>query len=427
MDTSIKRDEIMRQGIRFPVSIKEYGINYSGISNSLSKPHGYKDLMNSIIKMTLKNPVQFETLIKRLVVKYNRTDIEDALEILTKDGVLQIESKNARPRKGNYFSAYKIHLDPRAAAELEQEEEVSEAEKILKLEDEINSTIGDTEHSLAVYLRKCIVRRAFVDSKDNIIAEAKAWVAFRSIAMTLAYSITLQERKEYMTLREISVKVWGESKRLNRYKNEITKAAGTSLSKLNINIMPEITYIYGDFQGSVNGNTLSGLSGYPVILADDTISNLIITEVNYDRILIVENCAVFLSIFNNKYINSKETLLMLGEGYLSSSKRQLLEKVLSTKPVPVYIWSDLDGDGLKLTLDIINFIKKFGASGMPILMGVDELKLSSGGFTGANHINLESDELRGVFHEVVDSIKEGRTMEQEELLLYYELIEKKLP
>lgn len=427
MDTLIKKDEVRRQGIRFPVSIKEYGINYSGISNSLNKPHGYKDLMNCIIKMTIKTPVRFETLIKRLIGKYNRTDIEDAIEILTKDGVIQIESKNSRPRKGNYFSIAKIHIDPRAVAELQQEGQIGEEDKILQLETEINSIIHQTEHRLAVYLRNCIGRRAFIDLKENIIAEAKAWVMFRSIALTLAYSISLQERKEYMTLREISVKVWGESKKLDRYRSEITKATGTSLSKLNINIMPEATYIYGDFQGSFNSNILSGLSGYPVLLTEDTISNLVITECNSQRILVVENLAVFLTVFKNKYINSKETILIWGEGYLTSSKRQLLQKLLAIKPIPVFIWSDLDGDGLELTLDIINFIKKFGVLGHPILMSESELKLSSGGFKGASHINLERDDLRAVFHDVVDLIKEGRTMEQEELLLNYEFIEPRLP
>ena len=60
-------------------------------------------------------------------------------------------------------------------------------------------------------------------------------------------------------------------------------------------------------------------------------------------------------------------------------------------------------------------------------MGEDELKLSSGQFEGANHINLEKEELKRLFPDVINSIKEGRTMEQEELLLHFDYINIKLP
>ena len=427
MDPMIEIEEFYKEGIRFPLGIKEYGTNYIGINKSINKPHGMKEIMSSIIKLSSKKPIKYNTLIKKLVDKFQRSDIDDAIEVLKKDGIIQTFSKNSNPRKSRYFSISKICIDPRAEADLKIDTSGDMEEKLSQLKGEVSHITMGSSSLLGNHLRNCVDEGALKDLSGCVIVNTKAWIAFRSVALALAYSVMLKEKEEYATLREISVKVWGKSKVLDRYKTEITKVAGMSLSKLNFNITPETTYLYGDISGVINGTTFSGLAGYTVIITDSTIKSLNITEVKAKSILIIENLAVFLSLFSNKYINHHDTLIIWGEGYLTSSNRVLLKKIIKSRKLPVYVWSDLDGDGLELTLDIINFVEKQGTSGQPVLMGEDELKLSSGQFEGANHINLEKEELKRLFPDVINSIKEGRTMEQEELLLHFDYINIKLP
>lgn len=427
MGPMIQSEEFYKEGIRFPLGIKEYGTNYIGVNKSINKPHGMKEIMSSIIKLSSKRPIKFDTLIKKLVDKFSRNDIDDAIEVLKKDGIIQTFSKNSNPRKGRYFSISKICIDPRAEADIKTNINGDMEEKLSQLKEAVIHITKESSSLLAKHLRNCVEEGALRDLNGCVIVNIKAWIAFRSVALALAYSVMLKEKKEYATLREISVEVWGKSKILDRYKTEITKVAGMSLSKLNFNIFPETTYFYGDILGEINNTTFSGLAGYPVIITDLTIKSLNITEVKAKSILIIENLAVFLSVFSKKYINNYDTLIIWGEGYLSSSKRVFLKKIIKNRKLPVYVWSDLDGDGLELTLDIISFVESKGTAGRPVLMGEDELKLSFGEFKGANHINLEKEELKNLFPDVINSIKEGRTMEQEELLLHFDYINIKLP
>ncbi len=427
MDTFIKIEKRYIKGVTFPVEEIHSGVNFIGIEKTLGKPHGLNNIMNEIIKFVQKNPTKFDTIVKRLVNKCKRKDIEDALEILKNDGIIQIIYRNDNPRKGNYFSIQKVCIDPRAEEQLNKNNIDNINFKLEELRRNILNIVGNSRHHLVKHLEKCMQEGILTDKVDNIIVKAKAWITFKSVSMTLAHSVVLQEQGVYKTLREISVQIWGNSKVLDRYKKEISMVSGESLTKLHLSIMPESTYFYGNITGELHGKKLLGICGYPVVITDDTIKSLNIIEANIKGIFIIENSAVFISLLKRKYYKESSILIMFGEGYLSYSKRRFLKKILKYKQVPVYVWSDLDEDGLDLTLDIIKYVRSIGAECSPVLMSKKELSMTKGSFKGARHIDLEKEEFRNEFPDVVDMIKEGIVMEQEELLLYYGKIEGKLP
>lgn len=425
-DPIILEDE-HRENIRFPVYRKEAGRNYAGLEKTLNKPHGLKPLMDFFIKELMKGPKKFQPLMNKLSKKYPRNDINDVLEILKVDGIIEIISKNKRPKVGHYWVPMTVRLDLRAKEELIPEETMDVDQKINILRGEVSEVLGDTTHPLGKHILDCLEKGPLTDSKGEIAVEPKAWYKYRSVILTLAHSIKLQKEVRVEPLRVVSERIWGKSKILDRYKGDITRVAGTSLTRLNLTLMPELTFLYGNFTWVVNGQACKGTTGLPVVLAEETIKNLDITGVNAKQLLIIENYAVFIELLNRKYFQLPDTILLWGEGYFSSIKRHLMGKILLFRPLPVYIWSDLDSEGLNLTYDIIKFLKDLGVQGKPLLMTSKELAFTSGHYSGAKRLKLDDEELNKIFSDVIPLIKNDITMEQEELLIHYDIIEKYLP
>lgn len=191
--------------------------------------------------------------------------------------------------------------------------------------------------------------------------------------------------------------------------------------------MPETVFLYGNIRYTCNESLGLGLAGFPVSLTEDTIRSLRIFEVNVDSIFIIENLAVFLELLKRKYYGQSDVLVLWGAGYLSFSKKILVNKILKVKDIPIYIWSDLDLEGLMLTKNMLEEFQWTKSTNRPILMTTNELQLTKGNFKGAARINKGNEDLQRIFGGVVSLIESGLSMEQEELLIHFEEISGKLP
>lgn len=200
-----------------------------------------------------------------------------------------------------------------------------------------------------------------------------------------------------------------------------------SLANLNLSMMPETVFFYGNIRYTFNESLGSGLAGAPVSLTEDTIRSLHIFEVNVDSIFIIENLAVFQELLKRKYYRQSNVLVLWGAGYLSSPKKILVNKILKARDIPIYIWSDLDLEGLMLTKNMLEEFQWTKSTNKPILMTNNELELTKGNFKGATRINKGNEELQKIFGDVVSLIESGLSMEQEELFIHFEKISGKLP
>ena len=431
MDGVLKEVTEHKEGIKFPLYKEVFGPVYAGLENTLAKPHGLKDPMQALVKALSQGPKRYRPLIDRLSQKYSLEDIETACEILQLDGVIRIKSKNNRPRKGYYWVPQYIFLDSRTEEELNQQAQARDRqiqEQINNLKQEVEAVLGDSDHPLAGHLRRCLAQKILIDRQGVEVCDPyRAFTAFRSVVMALAYSVKLQSQGQSEPLRVVSERVWGKSKVLERYKKEITRVAGAPLSGLNLTLMPDLIFFYGDLEYQVAGREASGLAGYPAVLAENSVRKMKVTGLGAQKILIIENLAVFNEVLKRRYYNQSDTLVMWSEGYLTSTKRTFLAKLLCFNPLPVFIWSDIDADGLMLTWDMVKFLSAHGIKARPVLMSTEELALSVGQFQGNERLSLDEDALDDMFGDVVEQVRRGAAMEQEELMLNYDIIKNKLP
>lgn len=414
--------------IKYPVEKIESGTSYIGIKKTFSKPHGLTEIMKRIVKELKKGPRRYGPFVSRFKTDYSLRDIENALEVMLIDGVIKKHSKNTRPRKSDLtWAPVLLELDNRAAKDLLPPQEES-GNKLLTLKTELTEILAGINNDSVNHLLACINEQKIRTLKGEEVCGLKAWQKYRSILLTLAYAIRLQEEGRIEPLRLVSERIWGESKIVERYKDELIKVFGKhSLANLNLSMMPETVFLYGNIRYTCNESLGSGLAGSPVSLTEDTIRILLISEVNVDSIFIIENLTVFLEMLKRKYYGQSDILVLWGAGYLSSSKKILINKILKVKDIPIYIWSDLDLEGLMLTKNILEEFQWTKSTNGPILMTNDELQLTKGNFKGASRINKGNEELKRIFGGVVSLIESGLSMEQEELLIHFKEISGKLP
>jgi hypothetical protein len=415
---------------RYPTYKIESGLECKGIISTLNKPHGLKELMGQIIQEVQKSPKRFEPLVKKLSFSYTTEDVLDAIEIMVMDGVIQTKSKNKRPNKSDLeWELQLLNLDPRAR---DQDNETSKKDLLKEdyenFKERFNEIVKEAETSLLRdHIYKCVDEKVLLTSNGEKICSYDARIKFQSVILSLAYALILLKQGRQENLRVVSERIWGKSKILDRYKKDIILVSGKPLSQLNLTNPPEVIFVYGDIVFDYKGSRSSFLAGFPYCLTEATVKDIDIKKASIEKIFIIENLAAFQEVFFRVYNKKPNVLLFWSAGYISTPKLHLLKIILQIHPVPVYIWSDLDSDGLGLTLDIIKKIRRYTISAYPVLMGAAELDLAKGQYRAANHYNLNDPELYTFFPDVIERIKKQNVMEQEELLLHFDMWKEKLP
>lgn len=184
--------------------------------------------------------------------------------------------------------------------------------------------------------------------------------------------------------------------------------------------------VQGDIDLSIRGRTTSLLAGIPCCLTAESIAEAIILRNNIEKVFLIENLAPFLEVYKRYYMDRTEVAMIFMAGYLSSTKRLLIKKVLQSKKVPVYIWSDLDADGIMLSSDAIRYVESLDCNCSPILMTKKEIALAQGRYKSARVLSTNY-KPEPVFSEIQSDIERGLAMEQEELFLHYNHVMKYLP
>lgn len=182
---------------RYPSYKIESGQNFRGIPSTLNKPHGLQDLMTQIIREVSKGAKRYTPLAGKLAKSYSSSDIAKAIDILVIDGILQTKSKNKKPNKSDLeWDLQIISLDPRAQETFSQTEEPL-VEKYQHLKNQIDQLITETKPSaLKTHLQRCLNEKVLTSPNRDVVCGTKAWVKFRSVALTLAYAIVLLEQEK---------------------------------------------------------------------------------------------------------------------------------------------------------------------------------------------------------------------------------------
>ncbi|NJD01637.1 MAG: hypothetical protein FIA99_03320 [Ruminiclostridium sp.] len=423
-----------REGYRFPIKVTLSGKYYAGLEKTMAKTHGLNKLIDDIVKLLYRgsNDIkQYDPLFSRLKKKYPMKEISNALHIMLLDGLIIVTFKNKRPNKGFYWYPQFMSLDSRIVSDLIATASTDDSEKLKQdwLKNQAQAILEKhTDNQLAAKLLQSIESCVLLLGDGKQVFESKSWVRYWSVILALAYSLDLRASGNHEHLRVVSARIWDNSKILERYKKDIVSVANMSLENLHLTLLPDLVYFFGNIEFEVNGFICSGLSGYPVVLANQTVHKIDLTSSQIKGILIIENFAVFIEILKRKYYDYQNILVIWGQGYLNKPTNRFFKRVLTFKPVPVYVWSDLDADGLYIAKNIIDISEKCGAVGQPILMTEDELKFSLGGFIGAHPNKISNSQtIKELFGKVADRIENGESLEQESLLKYYDIIESRLP
>lgn len=423
---SIKTDYVCKDDIQFPVFKTEYANEYQGLEKTLNKEHGLADLLRKIIKELQKGDKQYPAFISRLQNRYDPVDIKDAVSILLLDGIIRLESKNTSPRKMENWEIKRIKLDPRFKSDFEEKNDATKSENLEETIRKAQELLKGIDSALSSRVSDFILKRKIEDPSGRVICTSENWKCFKSILLALCFAVKFQAEGHHETLRIVSERIWGRSKVLDPYKHDIMNAAGMSLENLNLSLMPEIVMVQGDIDLSIRGKTTSLLAGIPCCLTAESIAEAKILQNNTEKVFLIENLAPFLEVYKRYYMDRPEVAIIFMAGYLSSTKRLLIEKILKSKKVPVYIWSDIDTDGIMLASDAIRYVKFLGCYCSPVLMTKTEIALTQGKYKSARVINPNYDP-DPAFSQIQADIARGLAMEQEELFLHFDHLIEYLP
>jgi hypothetical protein len=426
---------------RFPVYKIRSGKEYSGLEETLQKPHGFRRIMEEALKyLQSTRKRRWKSFLNKLTKEFNEYQIIEMVELLIQTGIVCLTEKNNRPFKGEYWDAFEISVDPRAIKELEikygsnnEKEKLRNSTliEIQQLVDQWGKSDADISRKLEKLVQLGIKSLLEPNAKNEFPINPTYTISFRSVLITLGYGRLMLGRGETIPLRTLSSLLWDNTKILNRYQAMIEAIIDCPLNLIGIESHPDTIWVYGDIYYHLPGLApVSLLAGRPTILTRETILESNFTAgTNLKSVLVVENLTVFLTVLRRIYYKRNDVLVLWSDGYWNRLHRKILRSAITQQKVPVYVWSDLDGDGLAITQQICNWVKQHGSKSKPVLMGANDL-LKAGGKRVATQrdLTLISNMRSDYFYDLIPLIKEHKlTVEQERLLLDFEYISTKLP
>lgn len=417
------------------------GIQYYGVLETINKPNGLYDIINNILNILwYKGYSRWNSVITHANKRTSLTDIHDAIEIMIRAGIIIIREKNKRPSKGLYFSPMEINIDPRAQKDVEDlfpnKKDNSEwGQQLINEVEKVCSTWAPLDSELANKLEILVVSgidRLVNKRNESFPVTPKAKIKFRSVLLVIAYGRSLVSSGKTMPIRTLSSLLWQNTKILDRFKKNIVEIIGVPLAAIGISTHPETVWVYGDSTYQLEGKEPISLTcGFPTILSEQTVlKSKFKPGENLKSIVIVENLTVFQTILDKTYYQRDDVLVMWSDGYWSTTHRRILRELLKNDPFPVYIWADIDGDGLQIARHIYLWVKQHWGNPYIVLMGEREWRMSNS-LRIASERDLEiveKPEIVSLFPGVSNLIYTYRkTVEQERLLDNYEHVATQLP
>jgi hypothetical protein len=383
---------------------------------------------------------RWKPFLKKLTKKFNEKQILEMAELLVQTGIVCLTEKNIRPFKGEYWDFFEISVDPRAAKDLEKKYgKKNEKEKLRNSTlVEIQELVGQWDESNIDISRKLeelvqlgIERLMNPNVENEFPINPFSTISFRSVLLTLGYGRLMLGRGETIPLRTLSSLLWDNTKILDRYQAIIESIMDCPLNLIGIETHPDTVWVYGDVYYQLPDlEPVSLLSGRPSILSRETILESNFTAgPNLKSVLVIENLTVFLTVLRRVYYKRKDVLVLWSAGYWNRLHRKILRNALTQHNVPVYVWSDMDGDGLAITQKICNWVIQQRSQSKPIFMGASDWEKAGGKRIAAERdLTLISNMHTEYFSDLIPLIKEHKiTVEHERLLSDFDYISAKLP
>lgn len=412
---------------------------YKDTEDIVNKPHGYKEIIYKMLKFLYKqDKYRWRTFEK----KFNLgNSFEDIITILLNAGIIEIKEKNNRPAKREEWIRIEVALDKRATNDVEilyiKEESFDEWKSKLLFEvKEILYGIKSNNSNVDEVLNTCI--NEGVNKLNNINSNFPCSIGarkkYRSFLLTIAYSRQILYYNKLMPLRTISSILWDDSKVLDKYMDEILAYVGVQIQDLGITIHPEVVWLYGAGEYILNNMyTTSLMAAKPIILSEGTIEeSKFVASKDLKYIIIVENLTVFMTLLEREYYKRADTIIIWSHGYWNSNHKKILLGIFntSTNEISIYIWCDMDIDGLLIASNIYNWVVNHESKVNFLLMDDEAYNLckSKRKLTEREAGLINSKNINKNFKRLLDDIKrKGTTLEQEKLFDYYKYVKSKLP
>ena len=228
-----------REGARFPAEMLARGKKQGEIDVTIHKPHGKKQIMEALLTLLSKGPVQYRSLVRQMRQNFAWPDICDSLEILLFDGIVQITFRNLKPQKAIDWAPKTVRLDP----SLEETSEAIPADPRSEhdaLKCEAEALLAGSTSPMKECLLQCIERGEIRYPSGDMLAERESFRKFRAILLAAAQYLHLKEIGEALPLRYLSNQIGQSPRFLNIHKDEIILLLQISREELDSVLLPDI-------------------------------------------------------------------------------------------------------------------------------------------------------------------------------------------
>lgn len=228
-----------QEGVRFPIEMLVRGRKKGEIVATINKPHGKKMIMEFLLTLLSKGPMQYKAFVKQMRQYYQWPDIIDSLEILLLDGILQITFKNLKPQKAMEWMPKVIQLDPA----FEEPSKTSPANSHVKhdnLKSAMKALLADSTSQIKERLLQCLEQGEILYQSGSVITERESFRKYWAILLTAAHYVHLKEAGEKLPLRYLSNQIAQSPRFLNAHKDEISLLLQITTHEFNTVLLPDI-------------------------------------------------------------------------------------------------------------------------------------------------------------------------------------------
>lgn len=344
-------------------------------------------VLREVLKFALKGEdfyeISLRTLTPKLKMQFDPLYLETNLENFCKQGFIELYYRYRRFGEPELQS---IRISP------DQYESLRSFFGIPKKEEELNNVMQMLQAALVKLegnedLRLKKIRALFKEQSESIencgkadiikngkkLASTKALEKYKYVIRALDEIALIIKEDKYISFRELSLRVCGDTKKLKNYKKEIEELLD-NIEEFNITDHVPLLFIAGNLGYNCRGYNSCLASMDYTVLTENTAKALKITDIGASKILLIENLTAFEEVVKKDLLGARDAITIWLSGYPSSRHRVITEKILRFKKIPGYCWCDIDPDGIQIFQTVKNLFDKSNCSLEPILMNAEALK-----------------------------------------------------
>lgn len=344
-------------------------------------------VLREVLKFALKGEdfyeISLRMLTPKLKMQFDPLFLEKKLETFCKQGFIELYYRYRRFREPE-LQSIRISTD--------QYESLRSFFGIPKKEEELNNVMQMLQAALVKLegnedLRLKKLRALFKEQSESIencskadiikngkiLASTKALEKYKYIIKALDEIALIIEKDRYISFRELSLRVCGNTKKLKNYKKEIEELLD-NIEEFNITDHIPLLFIAGNFRYNCKGHCSCLASIDYAVLTENTVNALEITGIEASKILLIENLTAFEEVVKKGLLGARDAITIWLSGYPASRHAVIIDKILRFKKIPGYCWCDIDPDGIQIFQTVKNFFDKSNCPIEPILMDVEPLE-----------------------------------------------------